>query len=291
MSTYNGERFIREQIDSILNQKGVEVRLVVRDDGSKDSTLEILEEYQSKGLLKYYQSENLGAAKSFMQLLYDSQDSDYYAFSDQDDYWEHNKLYAAINQIENYKEIPAMYFSRTTLTDCKLNPTGSVEINPLLTFGESLIYEFVAGCTIVMNRSLRDIAIKYHPEYLAMHDTWIYSLALAVGAEVHFDKNAYILYRQHNNNTVGQGQGVLHEWKRRLLRLKSNEQSRYLRACELKKGYYDMMSDNNKQLLSAFIDGKRSFPKRMGLAFCDQLSCAQKSTSVFFKIALLLNTY
>lgn len=291
MSTYNGEKFIREQIDSILNQKEVEVSLLVRDDGSTDSTLDILEEYQSDGLLKYYKSENLGAAKSFMQLLYDAPASDYYAFSDQDDYWEKDKLYVAINKIKNKNEIPAMYFSRTNLTDSKLNPTGSIAINPLLTFGESLVYEFVAGCTIVMNQSLRDIAIKYHPKYLAMHDTWIYSMALAIGGNIVFDKNSYILYRQHGNNTIGQGQGCLHEWKRRLSRLLNNEQSRYKRACELKEGFFGMMPDNNRHLLSAFIEGKRSFPKRLELAFSNQLRCANKSTSVMFKIALLLNTY
>ena len=85
MSTYNGEMFIREQIDSILNSKDVELQLLVRDDGSSDQTIPILKSYQTKKKLSFYQGHNVRPAKSFMELLCKAPSSKYYAFSDQDD--------------------------------------------------------------------------------------------------------------------------------------------------------------------------------------------------------------
>ena len=92
MSTYNGEKYLREQIDSILGQRGVEVSLLVRDDGSTDATLTTLDEYKESGRLDYYCGNNLGPARSFMHLLQNAPASDFYAFSDQDDKWMDDKL-------------------------------------------------------------------------------------------------------------------------------------------------------------------------------------------------------
>ena len=120
MSTYNGEKYLREQIDSILGQRGVEVTLLVRDDGSSDATLSILDEYKSSGLLDYYCGSNLGPARSFMHLLQNAPASDFYAFSDQDDKWMDDKLLAAITSMEGHESEPALYFSQTQLVDAGL---------------------------------------------------------------------------------------------------------------------------------------------------------------------------
>lgn len=96
MSTYDGENFLRDQIESILNQEDVYVHLIVRDDGSKDRTINILEEYQSRGKLEWYSGKNLGSARSFLNLVSKSPDNEYYAFSDQDDVWFSKKLKRAI---------------------------------------------------------------------------------------------------------------------------------------------------------------------------------------------------
>lgn len=289
LSTYNGERFLREQIDSIFAQKDVEVLLTVRDDGSKDSTLSILQGYGSQ--LSWYQGNNLGPARSFMELLQRSEDADLYAFADQDDFWLADKLSVAANCLKEYADVPALYFSRTQLTDENLQPTGVVETNPLLTFGESLVYEFVPGCTIVMNRRLRDIVNRYTPDYLSMHDVWVYSVALAVGAKVVFDKTPHILYRQHGNNTIGQGYSQWHEWKRRWKRLSSNEQSRYRRAAELERGFTTMMDERNRLLLARFIRAKQSIVQRVRLMNDKRYLCSDTGTWKRFQLALLLNTY
>ncbi|MDO4161360.1 MAG: glycosyltransferase family 2 protein, partial [Prevotellaceae bacterium] len=278
MSTYNGERYIEEQIESILSQENVDCKLLVRDDGSTDKTTEILDSYQNKNMLTWYTGNNLGPARSFMQLLFDSDEAEYYAFSDQDDYWKPEKLKVAVDSLCNYEDIPALYFCQTQLTDAQLNPIESVKINPLLTFGESLVYEFIGGCTIVMNRKLRDILIEYNPSYLPMHDVWVYSVALAVGAKIVFDKTPHILYRQHGTNTIGQGHSAIHEWKRRWKRFYSNEHSRYRRALEIRNGYSIHITTENKNILDSFISGHDNLFRRMKLLFDNRLECANINT-------------
>ncbi len=291
LSTYNGEKFLREQIDSILSQDSVDVKLVVRDDGSKDNTTNILSEYQKAGSISYYSGNNLGAAKSFMQLLIDAPESEYYAFSDQDDYWKSEKLKIAIKSIEAYEDEPALYLSQTQLVDENLNLIDSIIINPLLTFGESLVYEFAAGCTIVMNRKLRDILITYMPNYIAMHDVWVYSVALAIGAKIVFDKTPHILYRQHGNNAIGQGQGHIHDWKMRVERLIKKECSRSRRAIEIKRGFYDYMPSKNKEILDLYINAKNNAHDKLTLLTDKRFECSNSTTYFMFKLAVIANTY
>ena len=101
MSTYNGERYLREQIDSILNQKNVDIVLFVRDDGSKDATLDILGEYSAKyDNVLFSAGNNLGIGKSFYEALRLAPESDYYAFSDQDDVWLQDKVASGVKALE-----------------------------------------------------------------------------------------------------------------------------------------------------------------------------------------------
>lgn len=88
LSTYNGEKYLREQLDSLLVQQGVDLRIIARDDGSKDTTVEILKEYAGKDTrVSFFEGKNVGPAQSFFDLIMKSPDSDYYAFCDQDDVW------------------------------------------------------------------------------------------------------------------------------------------------------------------------------------------------------------
>jgi len=124
-----------------------------------------------------------------------------------------------------------------------------------------------------------------------MHDVWIYCIALAVGAKIVFDKTSYILYRQHGNNTIGQGQGELHQWKRRFDRLSHLEHSRFRRAEELRKGFYDIMTTENKLLLNEFINGKKGLGNKIKLIADKRFKCADMRTYRLFQLAVLLNIY
>ena len=124
MSTYNGEKYLKQQIDSILNQRGdFQLDLLIRDDGSNDNTISILEEYTQTNKIHYYIGNNLGPAYSFLDLLINSHNYDFYAFADQDDYWMPNKISVAISNLSNIKG-PALYFANAELVDSNLNSVG-----------------------------------------------------------------------------------------------------------------------------------------------------------------------
>lgn len=293
MSTYNSERFLREQIDSILKQEGVECRLLVRDDGSTDSTRTILDEYQSKGLLTWYHDgQNLKPARAFMQMLKDSPDSDYYAFADHDDVWMPDKMWAAEKALGVYCKSPALYYGQTQLVDATLRPLEKqMIIRPYCTLGEALINHFIGGCTMVMNRELRDLVVRYEPEYISMHDIWIYLIAQAVDAKIVFDPTPHILYRQHGNNEIGQGYSMWHGVKRHYDRLvRDREHVRKRMAQEVLHGYGDSISAKNRQLIEMVAYYDHSFAHRLSMLCEPQLKCHNHRTWILSKIAVLCNT-
>ena len=123
VSTYNGERYLSQQLDSILNQKGVNVSVLVRDDGSSDNTIRILEDYEKRNQnLHYYQGTNVGPIMSFFDLLNQAKGYEYYAFCDQDDVWDDDKLSSAILLLDKEPDsLPVLYCSNLKVVDENLN--------------------------------------------------------------------------------------------------------------------------------------------------------------------------
>lgn len=184
MSTYNAMKFGAAQLSSILAQAGVEVQLRVRDDGSSDGTQQWLDAEAAKGHLVWWQGKNLKPARSFMELLEKAdEEAGYYAFADQDDIWLSDKLYAAVARMENDKEVPTLYFSRTQPVNEQMEPLPALTFTPRVTFGEALMCHVATGHTMVMNAALRRVVLQYRPDFLPMHDMWVYLVALAVGAK------------------------------------------------------------------------------------------------------------
>lgn len=207
MSTYNGELFIREQLNSIYNQKDVDIKLFVRDDGSVDKTLDIVNEFKNKIDIKIVKGKNIGAGRSFMNLLkevlnYDER-FDYYALADQDDVWIDDKLKIATSMID-CKE-PTLYCSNVNyFKDNKivLNKLNSNYQCPNLK--QYIIKCEIPGCTYVFNYEMAKIIGNIEMpsnEYLMYryHDTWIYSLACLYG-KIIYDKQPHINYRIHDTN-------------------------------------------------------------------------------------------
>lgn len=220
MSSYNGERYISEQIDSILQQDYREINLLIRDDGSSDGTLAILEQYSKKyNNIFYYQGKNKGSAGSFFDLIqHADKDMDYYSFSDQDDYWLENKISSAIDYLEQKKkDIPLLYCSNTIPVNAKLEPihTAVPYKNFRPSFGNAVIQNINTGCTCVVNKKLIEMAAEKIPDFTVMHDWWLYLIATCFG-EAYFDEEAYIWYRQHGNNTIGARISRLEHWKYRV---------------------------------------------------------------------------
>lgn len=291
MSTYNGEKYLTEQIESILNQRNVDVNLLVRDDGSTDQTLTILKKYQENGDLEFYTGKNLGPQRSFLHLLQNAPQCDYYAFADQDDVWLEDKLTSGIKAICSHDSQPAIYACQTQMTDQSLEKIPTPPLHPFCTFGESLVYAYASGCTMVFNHTLRTIITAYQPAFIDMHDWWIMSIATAMKAHIVFDHNAHILYRQHSRNVKGLNDSKFKEWKQRIGRLMHKQQIRYHSTLELYKGYYSLLPQESKDMIDLFIISKKSFKNRLRLLMDSRYKCGDQKTWLFFKLSVLLNTY
>lgn len=292
MSTYNGEKYLREQIDSILAQKDVIVKIFIRDDGSTDNTKLILNEYKRNGKIEWYDGDNLKPALSFLDLMKNAGDFDYYAFCDQDDIWDENKLSIAIDKLNiNKSDKPAMYFSNAKL----INENGeslhkyhlSKKIN--ITAESGFIQNIALGCTIVFNReALNKAILADYSTDIAMHDAWIYRICLAFG-EVIYDDKAYIRYRQHNNNVVGGRKNIIKRIKVRIINLKkSRSLKKSKRMEEFLNIYGETLPHEIRELAFKIAFCNKSIKSRLGI-FLDNKICMQsKFDTILFKISALL---
>lgn len=215
LATYNGSIYIREQLDSLYNQKGVSIHILVRDDGSTDNTLEILNEYKDRfSNITILKGENIRAIRSFYSLINyvieNNLDYDYYAFCDQDDVWLENKLLCAIESLSNITNNRSLYFCAASYVDKSLKYIGPKTIKDKGNYKSCIIRNYSLGCTIVTNKSLfNDCAkasVKFQKEnltgYIPYHDVWFYSYALCTNADVIYDRRELILYRQHSSNVT-----------------------------------------------------------------------------------------
>lgn len=293
MSTYNGENFLKEQIDSVLAQEGVIVSLLVRDDGSSDGTLNILDEYASKGMLKWFSGENLKPAKSFFNLMKCAPNSDYYAFCDQDDYWEKDKLVSAVEKLDSMNsEKPLLYCSATKLVNAELRPINQKNRFPGVTdFKTAIISSNATGCTMCFNKKLLDFVNLYNPDVNIMHDGWVHKLCLAIGGDVFYDEKSHILYRQHGKNVVGGNSSVLKKWKRRYQNLKTMCRIRSRAIQEIAEKCKDLMPADHYELASKTFNYADSISSRISLAFNFKIRFPVKETDFIYRIAVLLGVY
>ena len=265
LSTYNGENYLTQLIESVLAQKNVELNLIVRDDGSSDKTIEILNKYQSEGKLEYYYGKNLRPARSFMDLVFNVDEKfDYYAFCDQDDYWKPEKLISAIQMLENGNpEIPMLYNCALEIVDKDLNfiresfRDNQKEVPPLY----SILMQETPGCTFVFNRALLAELRKFKPHTISMHDTWVALVCLAAGGKYYSDKNAYIKYRQHEANVVGSEK---QSFSKRLKEVMNDKGEKRSDMCqELFEAYKDIMMPEVRDAFYTFSNYNRSFKCKM----------------------------
>lgn len=204
LSTYNGQRYLKEQIDSILNQEEVEIQLIIRDDGSTDLTCDILKEYEKEyDNVQVYYEENVGYIKSFMKLVQYAycQSDAFYSFADQDDIWEKDKLANAVKKINDlHANEPVLYYSDLKVVDkddhfIRMANSWEGTINKYM----FAMFIGIRGCTMVYNHHLQDLLVRYEPDRIFGHDTYIALLAFWTGKVV-YDSNAYIHYRQTGEN-------------------------------------------------------------------------------------------
>lgn len=292
MSTYNGEKYLREQIDSILFQNGdFEINLCVRDDGSTDSTIDILKSYEERKKLTWYTGDNLRSAKSFLTLVQKYRGYDFYAFSDQDDYWFPDKL---SNGIERLKDVasPALYFSNAELVNSQLNTLGRnvYQYSPKIDFKTLSCAGGVLGCTMIFNRSLAEyIQIKDIPQHMVMHDFYIALLCSALEGKILYNSIPSMKYRQHGANVVGVAFGKIGILRNRIKAIiQKSPNSIAEQANEVLRLYSNEISESKRKWLYKIGTYNKSFVKRLQLCFSRETKYVNVNMAIRLRISILL---
>lgn len=213
MATYNGEKYIKEQIDSILNQTYKNIQLIISDDCSTDKTREILKQYEQNDNVKiFYQEKNLGYIKNF-EFLLKNVESDLYMLSDQDDVWKKEKIEKSVEKLK--KENLDFVFGDLEVVDQNLNTIYESfdeymkidrKINKCIgSYKMQYLYNCVTGCTILSKKEHLNkvLPLPATSKYM-VHDYWI-GLIVSLNGKIGYIKEKYIKYRQHGNNQVGTG--------------------------------------------------------------------------------------
>ena len=255
LSTYNGAKYLREQLDSLYSQTLIDkIDFLVRDDGSTDGTQDILNEYQNAHKnFKWYQGENKRPARSFWELLNKASGSTYYAFSDQDDVWDKDKIEVAIKQLEQLdSKKPLLYMSDVHVVDAELKhiADGFVDTSVPVGYAYSLSNSVCPGCTFVFNEEARKLATRFNAEeYIDHHDWTLYKIVVCFG-EVIFDKTTHMGYRQHGNNVIGAKSKLSKYWDMIFKKPRDPKfiNQRLRNAQALEKYYGEMMNEENRYL-------------------------------------------
>lgn len=294
MSTYNGEDYIREQIESVFSQIGdFDLDLWVRDDGSKDSTQRILQEYSEQGKLYWYTGQNLGPAKSFLDLLYNCgyEGYDYFAFADQDDYWLTDKIQSAITML-GIMDRPKLYFANAELVDSKLSSFGRPVYRniPKFDFHTLVCAGGILGCTTVFNKKLAECIVKKPlPKKMIMHDYYVSVLCLALGGEIFYDKRAHMKYRQHQNNVVGVSCGIINTIRSRLSDINQRaEVSISEQSAEILALYEDEIYSDYSQWLKKVSSYREKTINRILLAITQKTRYINGNMGLKFRLSILM---
>lgn len=269
LSTYNGQTYLQEQLNSILSQKFKgNISVVVRDDGSSDNTLTILKEWKHKENILVIPGENVGPKASFFELIKQSPPSDFYAFCDQDDVWESDKVAAGVEKLLAMPQAePNLFFSNAELVDGQLVSYGELfhKVVPNYTVVGSMVCNPALGCTTMFNIHLMDIVKTVDPVHTPMHDKFVLLTALLLG-NVTYDHVASMRYRQHNLNVCSH-QGNFRKRIRQSLNLWFNSKQTTLdkQAQELLNIYYDRMTTSDINNLMLFAEYKKSVRHKLSL--------------------------
>ena len=252
MATYNGEKYLIEQIESIINQSYENWTLLIRDDISEDSTVSIIEEYEKKdSRIRLLRDEkgNLGFVKNFEELLVQSQE-DFIMFCDQDDYWLENKLEIYINELNKLLkeeiEEPLLLHSNSFICDDNLE----IIKEKFIVSKEALRYKennyffsyTVQGSTVLLNRKLIDIGLPFL-ESVTLHDRYFHLLAEFFGKRV-------LKYRQHENNKIGARGNILEK----ILRKKYFDIEDRDLIIEIKKKYIDILEKEKIEKINDYLE-------------------------------------
>jgi rhamnosyltransferase len=294
LASYNGGKYIKEQIDSILNQESVYLDIMVYDDCSKDNTIEVLDNYNINPNVSVHKRAigSGSAAHNFLDAIQSLSNElinsyDFIALSDQDDIWFPNKLFEAGQMLK--KERSSLYFSNLILWDEKTNNKSIINKSYPQKKYDFLFEGGSAGCTYVFTNNfcvgLKKVLIKtdyYQWEYFS-HDWFVYFYARVNGHKVSIDSNAYITYRVHSNNVHGQLNKIsLYAVKERFKHIKNGWYFKQI------KGFSEFIAPDSVENIIYHLYAKNYFSRLYVLIIYNfQLMRSTKKCIQFIIISLL----
>lgn len=269
LAAYNGERYIKQQIDSIVSQTYSNWRLIIKDDKSTDATLEIIKEYEKKfpGKIIVKDSiKNSGSAKQNFMSMLELAEAEFIMFSDHDDVWLPDKIKVTLKTMEKMvakygKETPLLIHGDLIVVDKDLNTLAqsmfyqqNLDSKKVL-FNDYLVQNNITGCTMMINRALVNKIRQFPREYI-MHDWWFGLIASAFG-KVQFMNHKLIKYRQHGNNEVGAKniRSLPYLVKKAIAGTQVHDalNKTYAQAKEFKRIYYKELDEQKREILDSYI--------------------------------------
>ncbi|MDU5141613.1 MAG: glycosyltransferase family 2 protein [Paenibacillus dendritiformis] len=297
VSTYNGEKYLAEQLDSLLKQTHSHFFITIRDDGSSDRTTAIIREYVSHypHKIEAFYEKNVGVIASFFELLTNHvhKDTDYVCFCDQDDVWMPDKLERGIHSLSIHPGgIPMMYLTPTLMVDHTLEPLNCWPPVPKKgpSFFNALVENIAVGATIMINRPAIDLMQRKmpSPQNIVMHDWWAYLVVSAFG-KVIYDEKPSIYYRQHQHNVVGGQQGFVDKWTKKWNSYKKYRAQKILwtQAKEFERCWGDLLPGELREGLQHFLLSGRSLARRTRYALTTPLYRQSKVDNLVFRLMMI----
>ncbi len=295
LSTYNGEKYLREQLDSYTKLENFnQVKVLIRDDGSSDGTRKILKEYAQREEFEVEFGEHLGTSDSYQWLIQHS-DSEcgYFAFSDQDDVWLPHKLTLALEALKQYpQEEPLLFASRSQIVDENLHRIGYSSL-PIrgISFYNAMVQNVLPGHTQVFNTALRnDLAVHgIHGAHVV--DWWLYLVASAKG-KIIFSEECSVLHRQHSGNAVGYRLGLLGRLKKKLSYIRegkgnaiSHQLNAFFNAYEK-----ELLSEYREEVLQ-YLEGLGTLSGRVSYLRHSRLYRQKRTEDFAFHVLYLFGKY
>lgn len=295
LSTYNGALHIERQLDSIFAQEGVLVKVFIRDDNSEDNTLQIIGNYMERypnREITLIGGENLGFAKSFWTALTLCDETEFYAFSDQDDVWKKDKLIKCIEAIHEDETIPQLSYCKMYRSDIDLNLLDE-QVNvlkpELLTKKLTLTKTFNYGAATVINKAAKDLVCRTWPETKDLpHDMWVGLLCFWFGKVYYVDEPLYYWIR-YNTSVTGEGTkktGHLYRLKKSL-----NGQSYINVASILVENYSDLLTKEEMNFLKKITNYKKCLSDKFSLLFDPEFKRDSISGTIVLKMGIFLGWY
>lgn len=299
LCTYNGARFLADQLDSLEAQTHQNWVVFASDDGSTDQTLEILKKYQAKwpkGKLTIRSGPQKGYCQNFLFLACDPQiKANYYAFCDQDDFWLPTKLTAGISSltINGYMDhsVPKLYGGKTIYVDKNLKEFGqSASFNYPKIFRNALVQTMAGGNTLIFNQATKSILEKTQGVNPASHDWWLYLVVSGAGGLCIYDPHPQILYRQHKNSLVGENRTIIAKFKRLYFLLGGRYKELVNMNIEALIQQKKILNRNSSELLEKFIIMRQSniIMRLRLLTVCGLFRQTRNGTIALF-IAIIFN--